>query len=230
MKNISKVILFANSITCITFARAMTKKYNKILSKPISNFLADESTNGSARNFISNHTKIANERVNAINKSEFDNLNVINENLRAINEYSLMCNLPILKKIVNAFADLERYIIMNTAKGKANIKIDVASNNINNVKREWLVARIAFPTDEPKNQFIRIKIGNLDKKTRKFIDPTTNKLHSLKDPIIQIRATEIIKAEIEKRMNEKGTLDELIANLNECLNEPSSLNNFKFLN
>lgn len=39
---------------------------------------------------------------------------------------------------------------MNTAKGLADIKIDKANNTINGVKREWLVARIAFPTDDPK--------------------------------------------------------------------------------
>lgn len=35
----------------------------------------------------------------------------------------------------------------------------------------------------------------------------------MKDPIIEKRATELINAEIDKRMNEKGTLDELISSL-----------------
>lgn len=102
---------------------------------------------------------------------------------------------------------------MNTAKGLADIKIDKANNTINGVKREWLVARIAFPTDDPKNQFIRVVVGAVDSNKKKFIDRQTKQLYSMKDPIIEKRATELINAEIDKRMNEKGTLDELISSL-----------------
>ena len=116
-------------------------------------------------------------------------------------------------KVSRTIADLENYIIMNTAKGLADIKIDKANNTINGVKREWLVARIAFPTDDPKNQFIRVVVGAVDSNKKKFIDRQTKQLYSMKDPIIEKRATELINAEIDKRMNEKGTLDELISSL-----------------
>ncbi len=189
------------------------RKYNKILSKPLGNFLAEENTTGSAKSFISNHLNIAKERAHNIRISDIDNDKLIKDNIKAINEYDQIKQLPAIEKIFTAIADLENYIIMNTAKGLADIKIDKANNTINGVKREWLVARIAFPTDDPKNQFIRVVVGAIDSDKKKFIDRQTKQLYSMKDPIIEKRATELINAEIDKRMNGKGTLDELISSL-----------------
>lgn len=175
--------------------------------------MAEENTTGSAKSFISNHLNIAKERAHNIRISDIDNDKLIKDNIKAINEYDQIKQLPAIEKIFTAIADLENYIIMNTAKGLADIKIDKANNTINGVKREWLVARIAFPTDDPKNQFIRVVVGAVDSNKKKFIDRQTKQLYSMKDPIIEKRATELINAEIDKRMNEKGTLDELISSL-----------------
>ncbi len=193
--------------------------YKKILSKPFGNILADKAVNGSVSNFIDNHTTLSQERLVNLQKSDIDTASLVKENLVAVQEYSKLMNALSLKKTIKAAAELEQYIIMNTAKGLADIKIDRANNNINNVKREWLVARVAFPTNDPKNQFIRINIGAIDKKSNMFIDKKTGLKYSLKDPKLEQIASKIVNEEMDKRMNENGTLQQLVSNLKKCINE-----------
>lgn len=193
--------------------------YKKILSKPFGNILADKAVNGSVSNFIDNHTTLSQERLVNLQKSDIDTASLVKENLVAVQEYSKLMNALSLKKTIKAAAELEQYIIMNTAKGLADIKIDRANNNINNVKREWLVARVAFPTNDPKNQFIRINIGAIDKKSNMFIDKKTGLKYSLKDPKLEQIASKIVNEEMDKRMNENGTLQKLVSNLKKCINE-----------
>ena len=184
--------------------------YKKILSKPIGNILADKAVNGSVSNFIENHTRLSQERLKNVKQSDIDSASLVKENLLAVEEYSQLMNALSLKKTIKAAAELEQYIIMNTAKGLADIKIDRANNNINNVKREWLVARVAFPTDDPKNQFIRINIGAIDKATNMYIDKKTGLKYSLRDPKLEQIAAKIVNEEIDKRMNENGSLQQLV--------------------
>lgn len=193
--------------------------YKKILSKPIGNILADKAVNGSVSNFIENHTRLSQERLKNLKQSDIDSASLVKENLLAVEEYSQLMNALSLKKTIKAAAELEQYIIMNTAKGLADIKIDRANNNINNVKREWLVARVAFPTDDPKNQFIRINIGAIDKATNMYIDKKTGLKYSLRDPKLEQIAAKIVNEEIDKRMNENGSLQQLVNNLKKCIRE-----------
>ena len=193
--------------------------YKKILSKPIGNILADKAVNGSVSNFIENHTRLSQERLKNVKQSDIDSASLVKENLLAVEEYSQLMNALSLKKTIKAAAELEQYIIMNTAKGLADIKIDRANNNINNVKREWLVARVAFPTDDPKNQFIRINIGAIDKATNMYIDKKTGLKYSLRDPKLEQIAAKIVNEEIDKRMNENGSLQKLVNNLKKCIRE-----------
>lgn len=193
--------------------------YKKILSKPIGNILADKAVNGSVSNFIENHTRLSQERLKKVKQSDIDSASLVKENLLAVEEYSQLMNALSLKKTIKAAAELEQYIIMNTAKGLADIKIDRANNNINNVKREWLVARVAFPTDDPKNQFIRINIGAIDKATNMYIDKKTGLKYSLRDPKLEQIAAKIVNEEIDKRMNENGSLQQLVNNLKKCIRE-----------
>jgi hypothetical protein len=193
--------------------------YKKILSKPIGNILADKAVNGSVSNFIENHTRLSQERLKNVKQSDIDSASLVKENLLAVEEYSQLMNALSLKKTIKAAAELEQYIIMNTAKGLADIKIDRANNNINNVKREWLVARVAFPTDDPKNQFIRINIGAIDKATNMYIDKKTGLKYSLRDPKLEQIAAKIVNEEIDKRMNENGSLQQLVNNLKKCIRE-----------
>jgi hypothetical protein len=195
------------------------QQYKKILSKPVGNILADKAVNGSVSNFIENHSRLSQERLLNLKKSDIDSASLVKENILAVEEYSQLMNALSLKKIIKAAAELEQYIIMNTAKGLADIKIDRANNNINNVKREWLVARVAFPTDDPKNQFIRINIGAIDKATNMFIEKKTGLKYSLNDPKLEQIAAKIVNEEIDKRMNENGNLHQLIENLKKCINE-----------
>jgi hypothetical protein len=195
------------------------QQYKKILSKPVGNILADKAVNGSVSNFIENHSRLSQERLLNLKKSDIDSASLVKENILAVEEYSQLMNALSLKKIIKAAAELEQYIIMNTAKGLADIKIDRASNNINNVKREWLVARVAFPTDDPKNQFIRINIGAIDKATNMFIEKKTGLKYSLNDPKLEQIAAKIVNEEIDKRMNENGNQQQLIENLKKCINE-----------
>jgi hypothetical protein len=195
------------------------QQYKKILSKPVGNILADKAVNGSVSNFIENHSRLSQERLLNLKKSDIDSASLVKENILAVEEYSQLMNALSLKKIIKAAAELEQYIIMNTAKGLADIKIDRANNNINNVKREWLVARVAFPTDDPKNQFIRINIGAIDKATNMFIEKKTGLKYSLNDPKLEQIAAKIVNEEIDKRMNENGNLQQLIENLKKCINE-----------
>lgn len=74
------------------------RKYNKILSKPLGNFLAEENTTGSAKSFISNHLNIAKERAHNIRISDIDNEKLIKDNIKAINEYDQIKQLPAIQK------------------------------------------------------------------------------------------------------------------------------------
>jgi hypothetical protein len=195
------------------------QSYKKILTKPFGNILADKEVNGSALNFIENHTALSQERLKNARLSDFDSESLINENLLALKEYTKLINNPSLKKMIKAAADLERYIIMNTAKGLVEVKKDRANNKINDVKREWLVARASFPTNDPKNQFIRVNIGSIDKETDMLIDKKTGKKYAIKGSKTEEISAKIINEEIDRRMNENGTLQQLVSNLKKCINE-----------
>jgi hypothetical protein len=191
--------------------------YNKSLAKPLGNFFNDNSTNGSAHGFTTNHAEIAIEREADLRKSDLDSASLINDNRRAISAYLKFANNDKIEKIIKAAADIESYIIMNTAIGKADVKTNIASNTINGKKRTWLVGRVSFPTEDPKNQQLKINIGPIDLENNTFTDKETGEKHPYPGKTLGSIAERIVYKQMIKKLNEKGTIDELIEKLNSLI-------------
>ena len=90
--DISKEIFFANWVRLPYLCGMKKQSYKKILTKPFGNILADKEVNGSALNFIENHTALSQERLKNARLSDFDSESLINENLLALKEYTKLIN------------------------------------------------------------------------------------------------------------------------------------------
>jgi hypothetical protein len=193
------------------------KTYNKSLAKPLGNFLNENLINGSAQYFTSNHAEIASEREADLRKSDLDSISLINDNLKAIAAYSEFAKNKKIQEIITAAADIENYIIMNTAMAKADVKTNMASNTINGKKRTWLVGRVSFPTEDPKNQQLKINIGQIDLEKNTFTDKETGDVYPYPNKTIGSIAERIVYKQMMKKLNAKGTIDELIERLNSLI-------------
>ena len=187
------------------------KKYNKIFDRPIGNLVDKNSEEGSISKFSNIHLEQLKVRTEKGKYSDFDHNQLIRQTQNAISEYRSILNNPILKNIFNAAGAVEEWIIKSTARSLAQVRQTINCSKKNGETKKWMIARTIFPTNNKKNQIIRVYVGVINPANGKVVIKEKGVEYSRTSSELNLHIEKLLLEEIELRMNENGTIDQLLS-------------------
>ncbi len=197
--------------------KSEVKKYNKIFDRPMGNLANKNTEEGAITKFAENHLEHLSERSDKVKYSDFDNYQLIKQTKNAIKEYKSILNNSKLQGIISAAGAVEEWIIKSTARSLADAKKTINCSEKNGEKKEWMIARTIFPTNNKKNQIIRVYVGVINPATGKVVIKEKSAEYSKTSPELNSHVEKLLLNEIESRMNENGTIQQLLSELRKAV-------------